>query len=111
MRIDLVPHLRDDTVLLRGQRNLPSLMHRVRERLLAEDMLAERHCSQRIGACMWSGVDTITASICFPSSSTIRQSLKVLAARIFRRPVRDASRKSRYRTARPLPRPARRHAG
>ena len=47
VRLDLVSHLRDDVVRLRRQPHLPSLMHRVRQRLLTMDVLAKLHRRQR----------------------------------------------------------------
>jgi hypothetical protein len=46
MRLDLVPHLRHDLEALGRLAHLPGLEDRVREGLLALDMLAEMHRRQ-----------------------------------------------------------------
>ena len=46
VRLPLVPHLGDELATLGGQRHLACLEHRVRERLLAVNVLSQRHRRQ-----------------------------------------------------------------
>ena len=73
--VDLDAHLRDE-LLLAGHFGQPArLVDVVRQRLLAVDVQAALHAAMAIGACMWSGVETLTESRFFSSlSSSSRQS-------------------------------------
>ena len=62
-RMAVVAHLRHQARLLGHAGHHAGLFDRVGHRLLDVDVLARRSAASVIGACMWSGVAIITASM------------------------------------------------
>src|SRR5438552_3987022 len=67
----LVSHLRDNFVARGGFPHDPRFMDRPRQRLFTVDVFAKLIAATAATACVWSGVATRTASICFSIGSNI----------------------------------------
>ena len=67
----LVAHLRGQLVFRRHLSHQPRFIHRLDQRLLAEAVLAQLHGPEGRRAVIVVGVDTVTASMSFPISSSI----------------------------------------
>ena len=71
-RVPVVTHLRDKAGFLGDLCHHACFFDAVSHRLLDIDVLARPQRRQRDGACMWSGVATITASMSFRFSNITR---------------------------------------